>query len=107
MHIVKLFGPPGTGKTFALLEILERELRSGVAPEQVAFMSFIVAARREAVARAMATFNFERSRLPHFRTVHSAAFRQVGAPRSAIVTPDKIAHFSEVSNIPFTAASVA
>lgn len=107
MNILKLFGPPGTGKTFALLEILERELRSGVAPERVAFMSFTVAARREAVARAMSAFNFERSRLPHFRTVHSAAFRQVGIPRSAIVTPDMIAHFSEVSNIPFTAASVA
>lgn len=106
MNITKLFGPPGTGKTSALLSILERELRSGVEPERVAFMSFTVAARREAVARAMATFDFDRKRLPHFRTVHSAAFRQVGAPRSAIVTPDKLAHFSEVSNIPFTAASV-
>lgn len=107
MQIMKLFGPPGTGKTSALLEILENELRSGVEPEKVAFMSFTVAARKEAVARAMSTFDFDRSQLMHFRTVHSAAFRQVGAPRSAIVTPDKIAYFSEVSNIPFTAASVA
>lgn len=107
MKIMKLFGPPGTGKTSALLKLLESELRSGIAPERVAFMSFTVAARREAVARAMSTFNFERSRLPHFRTVHSAAFRQVGAPRSAMVTPDALAHFGKISNIDFTASSVA
>lgn len=102
----KLFGPPGTGKTSALLLELEEELASDVKPERVAFMTFTVAARKEAVTRVMETFKFPRSRLPHFRTVHSAAFRQMDAPRSAIVTPDKIAHFAQISNIEFTPAAV-
>lgn len=105
MDIVKMYGPPGTGKTSALLEILDKELEKGIDPERVAFMSFTVAARREAVSRVMDRFGFGRSRLPHFRTIHSAAFAQMGVPRTAIVTADKIDHFSQVANVEFSPAA--
>ena len=106
MKMMKMFGPPGTGKTTALLRRLERELRRGVVPERIAFMTFTVAARREAVSRVIHEFGFERSRLMHFRTIHSAAFRQMNMPRSAIITPDKIAYFAEDTNINFSRAAV-
>jgi len=106
MKVMKMFGPPGTGKTTALLRRLERELRRGVVPERVAFMTFTVAARREAVSRVINEFGFERSQLMHFRTIHSAAFRQMNVPRSAIVTPDKIKYFAEDTNINFSRAAV-
>jgi DNA helicase-2/ATP-dependent DNA helicase PcrA len=106
MRVKKLFGPPGTGKTTALLNELEKEIGAGVQPERIAFMSFTVAARREAIDRVVKKFAFERDRLIHFRTVHSACFRQMGIPRSAIVSPDKLKLFAEKYNIEFSAAAL-
>ena len=35
-----IFGPPGTGKTTRLLNIVEQELRIGVPPDRIAYLAF-------------------------------------------------------------------
>lgn len=71
-----ILGPPGTGKTTKLLDIMETILAEGMAkPEEICFVSFTKKASTEAAQRAMKKFKLTQANLPWFRTLHSLAFR--------------------------------
>jgi DNA helicase II / ATP-dependent DNA helicase PcrA len=80
-----LFGPPGTGKTAALLQRVEQALESGVEPQHIAFVSFTKAAAEEAVDRAVKRFNIPKRQLKWFRTLHSMAFSQLGIGKDGVL----------------------
>lgn len=86
MRVTKIFGPPGCGKTFRLLQIMEAELSAGVPPERVSFLTFTVAARVEAKERAIKKFGFTTAQLKWFRTLHSVAYELLGVNSEALVT---------------------
>jgi len=85
-NTLKLFGPPGTGKTHTLLGFLEKELRNNVHPKRIAYLSFTVAARQEATTRAQATLNIDPDDLEYFRTLHSVAYRQLDMTGAGLIT---------------------
>lgn len=58
-----------------MLDIMEQELRKGVQPGRLAYLSFTVQARREALARATSKFGLTEEDLPHFRTLHAICYR--------------------------------
>ena len=82
-----IYGPPGTGKTTKLLEIMENAIAEGTNPERIAFLSFTKKAAQEAIDRACLKFNLDQKCFPHFRTLHSLAFRWVGMKAEDVITP--------------------
>jgi len=70
----RIFGPPGTGKTTTLLNMVDDALEAGILPHEIAFLAFTRKAAGEAKDRASKRFNLDPSNdLPFFRTLHSLA----------------------------------
>lgn len=79
-----IVGPPGTGKTARLLQLLEDEIEKGVLPNSIAFLTFTRAARDEARGRVGDLFGLIPEDLTWFRTIHSAAFALLGLKRGMV-----------------------
>ena len=76
---MRIFGPPGTGKTTTLLDIVDKSLSAGVPSQQMAFFAFTRKAANEAKERACQRFGLDpRSDQSYFRTMHSLAFHRTG-----------------------------
>jgi DNA helicase-2/ATP-dependent DNA helicase PcrA len=72
----RLFGPPGTGKTTQLLNMVDKALSSGVSPHEIAFLAFTRKAASEAKERAAVRFNLDpEDDLFYFRTIHSLTYK--------------------------------
>lgn len=105
-HITKVYGPPGTGKTTKLLAFMEDEIRLGVAPELVAFVTFSRDAIQDARRRAIHATNRLGpgvDDLPLFRTFHSLAWRLLGLgdPRRAGIADAHQRTFCDWYNLPY------
>ena len=71
--IKRIFGPPGTGKTYTLIEkVLKSYLRKGIKPNDIAYLSFTNKAVNTAVRRAMESFpNYSTEDFSRFKTLHT------------------------------------
>ena len=106
-NVTKIFGPPGTGKTTTLLDLLETTLKQGVPPERVAYMTFTTKARREAVERTVERFGFTDEQMPYFRTLHSIAYRELGVSGPMMIHHGELNEFSELIGMEMTGPSRA
>ena len=86
MTVTQIFGPPGCGKTTALMDILEQALQDGIHPSRIAVCSFSRKAINEFLDRAVARFEVDRKHFPHMRTLHSTAFRALGIKRDDVMS---------------------
>lgn len=103
MQITKIFGPPGTGKTHTLLELMEQELKAGISPGRLAYLSFTKQARRQAVERACQKFSLEPDDLPNFRTLHAICYRELNMTVGGMVKgTNDLKELGERLGLPFT-----
>jgi DNA helicase-2/ATP-dependent DNA helicase PcrA len=80
-----IIGPPGTGKTTALMGVLDELFTRGVKADRICFLSFTRKAADEAKERAASRFGISQDDLPYFRTIHSLCFQQLGLSRKDVM----------------------
>lgn len=91
--VIKVLGPPGTGKTTYLMTRMEGALEDGYKPVEIGFLTFTKKATNEAIERACAKFNLTPRDLPYFRTLHSLAYTMLGVRHGELV---QYAHLQEL-----------
>jgi DNA helicase II / ATP-dependent DNA helicase PcrA len=97
-----ILGPPGTGKTTALLAEVEKELAAGTAPDRVGYVSYTRRAADEARDRARLNFGLGRDELPYFRTLHSLCHRMLGLSSGVVLQGPRLQKFAEHAGIVIT-----
>ena len=102
MHPKIILGSPGCGKTTALLDRVDTELHRGTPPDRIGYFSFTRRAAEEAVTRASTKFNLTPKQLPHFRTLHSLAFRALGLSSKDVFEGRKVWAFADWARIRVT-----
>ena len=101
MNVTKVFGPPGTGKTTYLLNVVDNLLQNGTPAVSIGYFAFTRKAAHEAKERAYARFpqlDFKRD-LAHFRTLHSLAYARMGIQSSRIATAENYKEFASLAKI--------
>ena len=91
-----VLGPPGTGKTSYLMTQVSNALEEGMAPNRIGFVAFTKKAANEALERAEKQFKLAPKQLPHFRTLHSFAFRMLGLKKSQVLSSRDLKEFGNI-----------
>ena len=100
-----ILGPPGTGKTTTLLNLVDEFLKDGIRPRQIGYFSFTKKAANEAATRAADKFGLDiENDLPFFRTLHSYAFNQLGMTKEKMMKVEDYKEFGQKCGIPIKTA---
>lgn len=85
-----------------MLREVERLLGEGLAPEEIAFVTFTKRAAREAVVRASERFGLSEERFRWFRTLHSLCFRCGDYSRGEVLAGRALEEFAEWCGVEFS-----
>ena len=97
MKKIKVLGPPGTGKTFTLLNYVKEYIVKGTSINRIGYFAFT----KKAAYNARDTFlkdkdykdRFIKKDLKFFQTLHSLAFHTLGLSEDRVMQPE---HYEEI-----------
>jgi len=97
-----ILGPPGTGKTTTILNMIEMEMERGTSPDRIGYFAFTKKASREGRERTMQRFGLTENELPHFRTLHSLCYKMLGLSRHGVMNSTKFREFNDIMGMRLT-----
>ena len=95
MRSTAIFGPPGTGKTTKMMDLVEQCVADGLNPKEVMYLSFTKAAAGEVLRRMGVKSSNSVS------TIHSACYRLLGLGGASIVDYHKLRIFGHKIGLTF------
>jgi len=95
-----IFGFPGTGKTYSLMQKLEKLFNNGINPLDICFCTFTKSASNEAKERAVNKFGLKKEDLTYFGTIHSLCFRRF-CMNKEVVTIKHLSQFFKIKNLEY------
>ena len=98
--MLRFFGPPGTGKTTTLLNLVDEALGAGVDPNKIGYFAYTRKASEVARERAVERFNKDPKKdFLYFRTLHSLSFRLLGLSTEDVLQEAQLKRWKELSGV--------